>query len=121
MKIQEISLIHQDVVSRVKNKMPPETVLLEVAELFKVFGDTTRTRMICALRMEEMCVNDLAALLCMNQSAVSHQLKILRDARLVRYRKQGRVAYYALDDKHIEQIFSMAFDHVMEKEDEIDA
>ena len=117
MEINETALIHQDVVARVERKMPPETVLLEVAELFKVFGDSTRSRIICALHMEEMCVNDLAALLHMNQSAVSHQLKILRDNRLVRCRKQGRIVYYALDDAHIGKIFSMAFDHVMEEEE----
>lgn len=117
MEVSENALIHQDVVERVESKMPSETVLLEVAELFKVFGDSTRSRIICALHMEEMCVNDLAALLHMNQSAVSHQLKILRDNRLVRCRKQGRIVYYALDDAHIGEIFSMAFDHVMEEEE----
>ena len=115
MNTQENNIIHEDVVERVQAKMPEEMPLLEVSELFKVFGDSSRSRIICALSIEEMCVNDLAALLNMTQSAVSHQLKILRDARLVRCRKQGRVVYYALDDAHIQDIFAMAFAHIMEE------
>ena len=111
----ENNMIHEDVVARVQEKMPEETPVYEVSELFKVFGDSTRSRIICALSIEEMCVNDLGALLNMTQSAVSHQLKILRDARLVRCRKQGRVVYYALDDAHIEDIFALAFAHIMEE------
>ena len=111
----ERSMIHEDIVVRVQEKMPEETTLFEVSELFKVFGDSSRSRIICALNFEEMCVNDLAALLNMTQSAVSHQLKILRDARLVRCRKQGRVVYYALDDAHVGDIFTLAFAHIMEE------
>lgn len=111
----ENNIIHQDTVKRVGEKMPAETPIFEVSELFKVFGDSTRSRMICALHIEEMCVNDLAALLNMTQSAVSHQLKILRDARLVKCCKQGRVVYYSLNDEHIDRIFALAFDHVMEE------
>ena len=115
MENRENNVIHCDVVERVNKKMPEEAPIYEVSELFKVFGDSSRSRIICALHIEEMCVNDLAALLNMTQSAVSHQLKILRDARLVRCRKQGRVVYYALDDDHIDQIFSLAFAHIMEE------
>ena len=115
MELQDSYLIHEDVVARVQAKMPDEMPIYEVSELFKVFGDSSRSRIICALGIEEMCVNDLSALLNMTQSAVSHQLKILRDARLVKCRKQGRVVYYALDDDHIDQIFSLAFAHIMEE------
>ena len=111
----EVSVIHEDVLARVRAKMPDETPVYEVSELFKVFGDSTRARIICALNVEEMCVCDLAALLGMSQSAISHQLRLLKGARIVRSRKQGRVVYYALDDTHIGQIFAMAFDHVMEE------
>ena len=111
----EVSVIHEDVLARVKEKMPDEEPVYEVSELFKVFGDSTRARIICALNIEEMCVCDLAALLGMTQSAISHQLRLLKVARIVRSRKQGRVVYYALDDTHIGQIFAMAFDHVMEE------
>lgn len=113
----ENSVIHQDVIDRVEKEMPSETILFEVSELFKVFGDSTRSRIICALHIEEMCVNDLSVLLQMSPSAISHQLKILRDTRLVKCHKQGRVVYYSLDDNHIDQIFSMAFHHVMEEEE----
>ena len=108
----EVSVIHEDVLARVRAKMPDETPVYEVSELFKVFGDSTRARIICALNVEEMCVCDLAALLGMNQS---HQLGLLKVSRIVKSRKQGRVVYYSLDDAHIGQIFAMAFDHVMEE------
>ena len=111
----ECSIIHEDVIERVKQQMPNEMPVYEVSELFKVFGDSTRSRIICALRVEEMCVCDLAALLNMTQSAISHQLRILRSSRLVKSRKQGRVVYYSLDDEHIGEIFSLAFAHIMEE------
>ena len=115
MDLCECNVIHEDVVERVRQQMPEETPVYEVSELFKVFGDSTRSRMICALRLEEMCVCDLAALLNMTQSAISHQLRILRSSRLVKSRKQGRVVYYSLDDAHIGEIFSLAFTHIMEE------
>lgn len=111
----EVTVIHDDVLSRVREKMPDEEPVYEVSELFKVFGDSTRARIICALNIEEMCVCDLAALLSMTQSAISHQLRVLKTARIVKSRKQGRVVYYSLDDAHIGQIFATAFDHVMEE------
>ena len=91
----EVSVIHDDVLSRVKEKMPNEEPVYEVSELFKVFGDSTRARIICALNIEEMCVCDLAALLGMTQSAISHQLRLLKVSRIVKSRKQGRVVYYS--------------------------
>ncbi|MCI9056419.1 MAG: helix-turn-helix transcriptional regulator [Oscillospiraceae bacterium] len=111
----EVTVIHEDVLARVREKMPDETPVYEVSELFKVFGDSTRARILCALNIEEMCVCDLAALLNMTQSAISHQLRVLKAARIVKSRKEGRVVYYSLDDGHIAQIFAMAFDHVMEE------
>ena len=115
MDLCECNIIHEDVVERARRQMPDETPVYEVSELFKVFGDSTRSRIICALRLEEMCVCDLAALLNMTQSAISHQLRILRSSRLVKSRKQGRVVYYSLDDAHIGEIFSLAFTHIMEE------
>ena len=114
-EVCECNVIHEDVVRRVQENMPDEMPIYEVSELFKVFGDSTRSRIICALRIEEMCVCDLAALLNMTQSAISHQLRILRSSRLVKCRKQGRVVYYSLDDAHIGEIFAMAFEHIMEE------
>ena len=113
-EVCEVSVIHEDVLARVKARMPDEAPVYEVSELFKVFGDSTRARIICALNIEEMCVCDLAALH-MSQSAISHQLRLLKVSRIVKSRKQGRVVYYSLDDAHIGQIFAMAFDHVMEE------
>ena len=111
----EVSVIHDDVLERVRAKMPPEEPVYEVSELFKVFGDSTRSRIICALNIEEMCVCDLAALLNMSHSAVSHQLRLLKVSRIVKSRKEGRVVYYSLDDTHIAKIFAMAFEHIMER------
>ena len=111
----EGSVIHEDVLARVREKMPDEEPVYEVSELFKVFGDSTRARIICALNIEEMCVCDLATLLNMTQSAISHQLRILKTARLVKSRKQGKIVYYSLDDAHIGDIFAKAFEHVMEE------
>ena len=111
----EVPVIHEDVLARVREKMPAEEPVYEVSELFKVFGDSTRARIICALNIEEMCVCDLSARLNMTQSAISHQLRLLKVSRIVKSRKQGRVVYYSLDDAHIGQIFAMAFDHVMEE------
>lgn len=111
----ELNVIHEDVVARVRGRLPDEEPIYEVSELFKVFGDSTRARILCALNIEEMCVCDLAALLSMTQSAISHQLRILKGARIVRARKVGRVVYYALDDEHVGLIFATAFEHVMEE------
>lgn len=115
MSCTEGNVIHEDVLLRVREKMPNEDPIYEVSELFKVFGDSTRARMICALNIEEMCVCDLAALLNMTQSAISHQLRILKSSRLVKSRKQGKIVYYSLDDSHIGDIFAKAFEHVMEE------
>ena len=109
---------HEELLKVVSEQMPEEDKLYDLAELFKVFGDSTRARIICALNIEEMCVCDLAALLSMTQSAISHQLRLLKVSRIVKSRKQGRVVYYSLDDAHIGQIFAMAFDHIMEEPEE---
>ena len=102
-------------VEQVRNAMPPEDDLFEVAELFKAFGDTTRAKINCAMSQSELCLGDLAQLLEMNQSAVSHQLRLLKQARLVKTRRDGKVRYYSLADEHIQEMFKVAFDHVMEE------
>lgn len=108
------TIIHEDTVSKVRETMPAEETLYDLAELFKVFGDTTRIKILCALLQSEMCVCDMAALLGMNQSAISHQLRILKQTRLVKFRKDGKVVYYSLDDDHIKQIFDQGLVHVNE-------
>ena len=106
------TVIHEKVVKKVKKTMPHETILYDLAELFKVFGDTTRIKILYALSASEMCVCDIAALLTMSQSAISHQLRVLKQARLVKYRKEGKVVHYALDDDHVEQIFAQGLCHI---------
>lgn len=106
--------IHQEAVDLVRSKMPDEDPVYLVADLFKVFGDSTRARIICALSISELCVCDLSSILNMSQSAVSHQLRILKQGRIVKSRRAGKVVYYSLDDDHIKNLFSIAFDHVME-------
>lgn len=110
----EITVIHEETVEKVKRQMPSDEKLTETAELFKVFGDPTRIKIICALMQEEMCVCDLSALLDVSQSAVSHQLKTLKQTRLVKYRREGKVIYYSLDDEHISRIFETGYTHVCE-------
>lgn len=108
-------IIHEETINRVKAIMPEEEKLYDLAELFKVFGDTTRIKILCALFEAEMCVCDIAALLNMNQSAISHQLRVLKQARLVKYRKDGKVVYYSLDDEHIKHIFDQGLLHISER------
>lgn len=107
--------IHEDIVSNVKKHMPEEEQLYDLAELFKVFGDTTRVKILCALFVSEMCVCDIACLLNMSQSAISHQLRILKQTRLVKHRKAGKIVYYSLDDEHIKNIFDQGLAHVTER------
>ncbi|AGC67719.1 HTH transcriptional regulator, ArsR family [Thermoclostridium stercorarium subsp. stercorarium DSM 8532] len=111
----DCNVIHEETVSYVRSRMPSDENLYDLAELFRVFGDTTRIKILCALAESEMCVCDIAALLNMTQSSISHQLRILKQARLVRYRREGKVVYYALDDEHVKQIFDLGLIHLNEK------
>ena len=111
----DCNVIHEDVVNQVREKMPQEENLCDLAELFKVFGDSTRVKILWALNEAEMCVCDIAVLLNMTQSAISHQLRVLRQATLVKNRKEGKVVYYSLDDDHIKHIFDQGFIHINEK------
>lgn len=109
-----ISLIHEDTVNDVRGKMPPEKPIFDVSELFRIIGDITRSKIICALRFSELCVCDIAALLNMTSSAISHQLHTLKQAGIVACRRNGKVVYYRLADEHIEKLFNIAFEHIME-------
>ncbi len=106
---------HEAQMDRIRERMPDEETLYDLAELFKVFGDTTRVRIMCALFDEELSVSDIAELLGMAPSAISHQLRLLRAARLVRSRRDGKNAYYALDDDHVRQIFDKGLSHIEER------
>ena len=113
-EVCELHQVHTDVVTHVKNSMPEEDPIYEVSELFKVFGDSTRARIICVLNISEMCVCDLSEVLGMTQSAISHQLRILKQARMVKNRREGKSVIYSLADGHIHTLFQIAFEHIME-------
>ncbi len=107
--------IHEDVVRDVRMHMPEEETLLELADLFKLFGDSTRVKILYALFRAEMCVCDIAVLLGMTKSAISHQLRVLKQGKLVKYRKDGKIVYYSLDDDHVKSIFNQGLLHITEK------
>ncbi|MBM3423687.1 MAG: helix-turn-helix transcriptional regulator [Chlorobi bacterium] len=110
----EEQCIHSEVVESVRTQMLGTVPSEELAQLFKVLGDNTRIRILDALYLSELCVCDITALLGMNQSAVSHQLRVLRDARIVKSRKQGKNVLYSLDDEHISGLVRMGSEHVRE-------
>lgn len=105
---------HGEMAEKVKEAMPDEDLLVDIAEFFKVFGDSTRTKILAALTQSELCVCCLSSVLGMSVSAVSHQLRILRHSKLVKTRRVGKEVYYSLDDEHIGEIFKTALEHVTE-------
>ena len=111
----ETPALHKSVLKQVEAGLTSEEVLRWVASLFKVLGDPSRLKIVNALLLSEMCVCDLAALLGMSQSAVSHQLQILRQSDLVKWRRDGKVIYYSLDDEHVNNLFYQGLVHVNEK------
>jgi ArsR family transcriptional regulator len=110
----DCDVIHGEIVDAVREKMPEERELYDLADFFKVLGDSTRARIICALDESEMCVCDLAVLLNMTKSAISHQLRSLKQTNLVKYRKEGKVVYYSLADYHVKEIFEKGLEHIRE-------
>lgn len=98
----------------VTDSMPPEEEMQDLADFFKVFGDPTRLKILCVLKCSEMCVQDIATLLSMTQSAISHQLRVLKQMDLVKYRREGKTIFYALADSHIVTILSQGLDHIEE-------
>ena len=106
--------IHTETVSYVQNRIPESDQLNQLADLFKLFGDGTRIGILWALSESEMCVCDICALLQMKQSAVSHQLKNLKQARIVKNRRDGKVIYYSLDDDHIRKLLNLGMEHTLE-------
>ncbi|MBE7021823.1 MAG: helix-turn-helix transcriptional regulator [Ruminococcaceae bacterium] len=110
----EFMHIHEEVLQKVLSAMPSEETLYDLAELFKVFGDTTRIRILYALFEAELCVCDMAQLLAVSQTAVSHQLKILKMNKLVKARKDGKNVFYSLADDHVRRIIGQGLEHVEE-------
>lgn len=107
-----INLIDEAKVSIVANAMPPDAMITRLAEIFRLLGDPTRVKVLQALSIEELCVCDIASLLGTTKSAISHQLRLLRSLRVVRYRKAGRIVYYSLDDSHVENLLREGLNHI---------
>lgn len=101
-------------IDEVKEKLPEEELIIDVSDLFKVLGDPTRVKILTTLEIKELCVNEICECLDMTKSAVSHQLRVLRQSKLVKYRKVGKEVYYSLDDDHVVQIFDCALFHIRE-------
>ena len=109
----EETLVHEDTVEQVRRLLPADETLYDLAELFKIFGDSTRIKILYVLFESEMCVCDIATLLGMTQSAISHQLRALKTARLVKGRRDGKTVFYSLADDHVKTILQMGLEHVM--------
>ncbi len=110
----EYMCVHEDIVEKVNQAMPREEQLFDLAELFKVFGDSTRIKILFVLFEAEMCVCDIAQLLGMTQSAISHQLQVLKKSKLVKYRREGKTVFYSLDDGHVRTILGQGMEHIEE-------
>ena len=110
----EEAIIHADTLMQVKSLLPEDEVLYDLAELFKIFGDSTRVKILYALLEAELCVCDIAKLLEVSQSAVSHQLRILKGGKLVKYRREGKTVFYSLADDHVRSIINQGMDHISE-------
>lgn len=108
----EENIIHRDSIDKVEEKMISDGDILNLSELFKALGDPTRIKILYALSLSELCVCDIASIIGMSQSAVSHQLRVLRNLRLVKYRKEGKTVYYSLDDEHVNNLFTHGLEHV---------
>lgn len=106
--------IHDEIVSRVNEDLPDEELLYDLAELYKIFGDSTRIKILYVLFESEMCVCDIATLLNMSMSAISHQLRVLKQAQLIKFRRDGRTVFYSLADDHVRTILEQGMDHICE-------
>ena len=107
-------IIDKDRVNKVLKNIIDDEKMFELAEVFKLFGDTTRMKIFCALKESELCVYDIAYITKCTQSAISHQLKLLKDSNLIKSRKDGKVVYYSLDDDHVEKILEKGLEHIEE-------
>ncbi|EFL53286.1 ArsR/SmtB family transcription factor [Finegoldia magna] len=110
----EVTLIHEDNVKKAINELPDDELIADLSDMFKIFGDQTRVKILMALESGEMCVCDIAAVMDMSQSAISHQLRVLKQSNIVKTRREGKVVYYSISDDHVKEIFDMAMVHVQE-------
>lgn len=114
MEGQKFMFVTEAESKKMEQQMPPEEIIYDLADLFKVFSDMTRVRILYALSCQELCVYDIAAVLDMSQSAISHQLRVLKQAKLVKYRREGKTVFYSLADRHIHTILNQGSEHVQE-------
>ena len=112
----DCNIIHQEVVKETLEKMPKQELFNKLAEFFKIIGDPTRTKILFALDQNEMCVCDIANVLGMTKSSISHQLAALRQSGIVKSRRDGKEVYYTLDDDHVKQVFEIGIEHIEHKE-----
>ena len=115
LEVCECHQVHEDLLKTVEETMPPEEELYDLAELFKIFGDSTRIRILFVLFEAEVCVCDLAQVLNMTESAISHQLRILKQNKLVKSRRSGKSVFYSLDDEHVRMIIAAGQQHIEEE------
>lgn len=112
--VKDSATAEEDILNKLSEKQPDDEILYDLAELFKVFGDSTRIKILYSMFETELCVNDIARLLNLSQSSVSHQLRILKTSKLVKFRREGKSIFYSLDDEHVRAIISMGMEHVEE-------
>ena len=110
----EVTLIHENNVKKAINELPDDELIADLSDMFKIFGDQTRMKILMALESGELCVCDIAAVMNMSQSAISHQLRVLKQSNIVKTRRQGKVVYYSISDDHVKEIFDIAIVHVQE-------
>ena len=110
----EENKVHDNIVEKVSGELPKEEIVSDLAELFKIFGDRTRLKILFVLLKEEMCVCDIAHILGMQQSAISHQLRVLKQSRLVKFRKEGKTVFYSLADAHVKTVLGQGMEHITE-------
>lgn len=103
-----------ELIERLQNELPDDEVLYDLAELFRVFGDSTRIKILYTLFESELCVGDIAQVLGMTQSSVSHQLRVLKSSKLVKFRREGKAVFYSLDDEHVRSMIALGLEHVEE-------
>lgn len=114
----DCEVVHSDILEQVKKQIPEENDIYDLADFFKVLGDSTRAKIMWALDLHEMCVCDLAVLLNMTKSAISHQLSTLKENNLVKFRREGKMVFYSLSDYHVKEIFEKGMEHIKEKVEE---
>ena len=114
MEEQKYMFMTEETSEAIDQQLPPDEIVEDLADLYKVFGDMTRIRILYALSCSELCVYDIATVLGMSQSAISHQLRVLKQAKLVKYRREGKIVFYSIADSHIHTILNQGLEHVQE-------